>query len=227
MERKLALWIAIPFLIIAWVFIGVDLLAPGLIEGFIVGVLVAVLAVIGMTLLIVQAVIEIRSGMPSFLVLSSIAVVVIVTAVNLHKEIIVVGVVLVKAASMDSFEWGDGVRFAVAADGRFHPRIKIDGGMVDFVMDTGVPDIVLTSEDAQRIGIDLSSLAFDQEVNTENGTLKAAGVRLGQLQVGSIVIEDVPAKVLAGNASGNVLGMSFFDRLSEWEVRGDQLMIVQ
>lgn len=227
MERKLALWIAIPFLAIPWALIGIDLLAPGLIEGFLVSVLVAVLAVIGMILLIIQAVIEIRSGAPSFLALSSIAVVVIVTAVNLHKEIIVVSIVLLKTASMDSFERGEGMRFAAAADGRFHPRIVIDGGAVDFAVDTDEPDIVLTSEDAQRIGIDLSSLTFDQEVKIKDGKLKAAGVRLGRLQVGSIVIEDVPAKVLAGNASGNVLGMSFFDRLSEWEVRGDQLMIVQ
>jgi aspartyl protease family protein len=103
----------------------------------------------------------------------------------------------------------------------------IDGTVIDFVVDTGVADIVLTSEDARRMGIDPSTLAFDQEIKTAGGVEKAAAVRLGRLQVGSILIEDVPAKVAAGNAPGNVLGSAFFDRLSAWEIRNGTLMIVQ
>ncbi len=56
---------------------------------------------------------------------------------------------------------------------------------------------------------------------------RAAGVRVRRIEIGSITIGNVPAKVTSGNTSSNVLGMAFFDRLSEWEVRGDQLMIVQ
>ncbi len=168
-----------------------------------------------------------RSGESPLVALSSIAVIVIATGANFHKEIYVLGLGLLHYASMDTFERGEGVRFAVAEDDRFHPRLRIDGTSVDFVVDTNAADIVLRLDDARRIGVDPSLLSFNEEIKMASGAERAAVIRLDRLQIGSILMEDVPAKVTAGSASGNVLGMAFFDRLSEWEVRGDQLMIVQ
>jgi clan AA aspartic protease (TIGR02281 family) len=65
---------------------------------------------------------------------------------------------------------------------------------------------LLTSEDARRIGIDPSMLSFDKEIKTASGAERAAVIRLGRIQAGFILIDDVPAKITAGNTSGNVLG---------------------
>lgn len=227
MERKLALWLGLPFIALAGAFIVINLIAPGLIRGALFTVLILGLAISGITLTLIHAVVQMRSGESPLVALSSIAIIVIASGVSFHKQIYVMGLGLLHYASMDTFERGEGVRLGLGDDGRYHPRITIDGKMVDFVVDTAVADIVLTAEDARRIGVDPSTLRFDEEIKTAGGAQQAALIRLDRLQIGSILIEDVPAKVTAGNMSGNVLGMAFFDRLSEWEVRNDTLMIVQ
>ena len=227
MERKLALWLGLPFLALAALFVAVDLIAPGMIRRDLFMVLILGLVFMGLALIVARAVVQIRSGESPFVALSSIAVILVVTGINFHKEIYVISLGLLKSASMDSFERGEGMRFAPADDGRYHPRAVIDGNVVDFVVDTGIADIVLTAEAARHIGIDPSTLSFDQEIKMTSGVEKAAAVRLGRLQLGSILMEDVPAKVTAGNVPGNVLGSAFFDRLSEWAIRNGTLMIVQ
>ncbi len=227
MQRKLTLWAAVPYIVISGALIAVQVLAPGLIGDGVFFTLITALALIGVMLMVAHAIVQIRSGEPALMSFCPIAAMLLTMGLSFHKEIYVGSLQLLAAARMDSFDRGEGVRFARADDGRFHPRVDIGDTFVDFVVDTDVADIVLTLEDARRIGFDPSSLTFDQKVQMGRGVEKAASVRLYRLQVGSIVIDDVPAKVTVDGALANVLGMAFFDRLSEWQVRDNQLMIVQ
>ncbi|KQO69651.1 histidine kinase [Methylobacterium sp. Leaf87] len=112
------------------------------------------------------------------------------------------------------------------ADGDFHVRAEINGQSHGFQFDTGASAVVLTAETAAALGIRPTASEFAVRVSTANGTTVAAPVFLESLRVGTIVERRVPALVSRpGALRDNLLGMSFLDRLSGFEVRGDRLIL--
>ena len=101
----------------------------------------------------------------------------------------------------------------------------IAGQPVDFVLDTSVKDVVLTTDDAHRIGVDVAALAFDDEALIGNVRSAAANVELDDVRFGSVSITDLPAKVSANALGGNVLGMEFLDRFSRWRIENGVLIL--
>jgi aspartyl protease family protein len=83
----------------------------------------------------------------------------------------------------------------------------------------------MTADDAARIGIDVASLAFDDEALVGNVRSVAAIVELDDVTFGSFSIADLPAKVSANTLGGNVLGMAFLDRFSRWRIENGVLIL--
>lgn len=110
-------------------------------------------------------------------------------------------------------------------DGHFWVRGAINDEPVLFLVDTGASGIVLTSDAAERIGIDVSTLTFDQAARTANGTVRGAGTRVAKLEIGPIIRSDMPVSVTEGELDTNLLGMSFLRTLSGWRVEGDTLIM--
>jgi aspartyl protease family protein len=111
-------------------------------------------------------------------------------------------------------------------DGSFLVRGQANGRDLRLIFDTGASTVVLTAEDAARLGIRPSDLEYSVTVSTANGRTQAAPVIIGQLVVGDITARDVRGLVARPGALGvNLLGMSFLERLSSYEVRGDQLIL--
>ena len=80
--------------------------------------------------------------------------------------------------------------------------------------------------DAQRLGIDVGQLKYSVPVQTANGTTYAAHVRLRNLTLGPISLQDVEALVAKpGSLKENLLGMSFLSRLRSYEFTSDFLML--
>lgn len=96
-----------------------------------------------------------------------------------------------------------------APDGHYYPVAEVDGTRVKFMVDTGATNIVLTKEDARRIGIDLGSLVFDGVAETANGPVRSARVVLDSLKVGPFVDRGVTAWVNEGEMFGSLLGMDY------------------
>ncbi len=119
-----------------------------------------------------------------------------------------------------------GVRFTRGADGHFVIRAEVNGKRVMFLLDTGATDIVLTPHDAERVGFDPASLAYDRVVATANGLSTAAPIRLENLVVGPIALGPLPASVNRAEMSHSLLGMEFLNRLSAWRVEGDLLTLM-
>ncbi|SFG58971.1 retropepsin-like aspartic protease family protein [Methylobacterium gossipiicola] len=112
------------------------------------------------------------------------------------------------------------------ADGDFHVRAEVNGQPHGFQFDTGASSVVLTAETAAALGIRPAASEFGVRVSTANGTTLAAPVLLDSVRVGSIVERRVPALVSRpGALRDNLLGMTFLDRLSGFEVRGDRLIL--
>jgi aspartyl protease family protein len=112
-----------------------------------------------------------------------------------------------------------------ADDGHFHIDAEINGQPVRFLVDTGATSIVLSKEDAERVGLDPQSLRFTSMTQTANGTVYDAPVRLDEMRIGPLTARDVPAHVSGGDTFGSLLGMRFLDRLSGYEVQGDRLIL--
>jgi aspartyl protease family protein len=88
--------------------------------------------------------------------------------------------------------------------------------------------VVLTYEDAQRLGLSPRNLDFSARVSTANGISRVAPVTLDRVRVEDIVVRDVPAAVAeSGALAVNLLGMSFLGRLSRFELAGSELILTE
>ncbi len=113
-----------------------------------------------------------------------------------------------------------------SANGHFQVRATVNGVTVPFLVDTGASAIVLTHADAERIGIDTSRLDYLIPVYTANGSAMAARAVADRMIIGGIERERMPVLVAqAGKLDTSLLGMSFLDTLSGFEVRGDRLVL--
>ncbi len=105
-------------------------------------------------------------------------------------------------------------------------KTETNGISLSMLVDTGASTVVLKPADAQRLGIDVDRLRYTVPVQTANGTTYAASVRLRNLSVGKISLDDVDALVAKqGALKENLLGMSFLSRLRSYEFTSDYLTL--
>lgn len=118
------------------------------------------------------------------------------------------------------------VSFRGGAGGHFQVAAEVDGVEVVFLVDTGASDVVLTPEDARRLGFDPSRLTYSQIYQTANGLGRGAPVTLNRVTVGPISLRDVRASVNETPMDRSLLGMSFLNRIGGYQVRGDVLTLM-
>jgi aspartyl protease family protein len=102
---------------------------------------------------------------------------------------------------------------------------SVNGQPVTFVVDTGASDVVLSPADAQRLGIDPTTLRFDRAYETANGTGLGAQLTVASLTVGPITLNDMKVSVNQAPMRTSLLGMSFLRRLKSFEFHGRQLTL--
>lgn len=98
-----------------------------------------------------------------------------------------------------------------SADGHYYLTLQINEKPVDFVVDTGATQMVLSQQDADRVGLDPKGLAYVGTASTANGIVSTAYVYLDSVALGDIRDRQVPAVVNRGEMSGSLLGMSYLD----------------
>jgi clan AA aspartic protease (TIGR02281 family) len=225
MERRLALWVGVPFLGVAWTLAAVVALAPGFIYGRLVMALLLVMACAGILILLGRMFVRDRASGPLLDTLYPIAGILIAIGVAFHQEVGAIGRGILDHVMPSSAE-SDVMRIARAEDGQFHIRLMVQGNAVDFTVDLDRPFNVLTPDVPKQIGINPSSLIYNQRLELAPGSAEyAADVVLLRAQLGSATIENLPVKVFATNRWGNVLGKPFFDQLRSWRIDGDTLII--
>ncbi|MCH7958297.1 MAG: TIGR02281 family clan AA aspartic protease [Proteobacteria bacterium] len=112
-----------------------------------------------------------------------------------------------------------------SAGGHFVVEADVDGADIRFMVDTGATEVVLTPEDAARIGFDLRARNFTRQFNTAGGIIRAAPVTLRRLRIGQLVMRDVEAWVNEAPLFVSLLGMSFLKRLDGYEVKDGKLIL--
>lgn len=111
------------------------------------------------------------------------------------------------------------------SDGHFQATLIINDTPVDFVVDTGASEIVLTQQDAQRIGFNLDRLNFMNVALTANGTVATAPVRLADVQFGPHRDTNVRAMINGGDLFQSLLGMSYLRRFGSIELTPEAMII--
>lgn len=118
------------------------------------------------------------------------------------------------------------VTISRSSDGQFHARGDITGKQVRFMFDTGASTVVLTDRDAAALGFRPTDAEYSITVRTANGTTRAAPITLPNLRIGSITKTNVRAMISRpGALDESLLGMTFLEQLSSYEVRGDRLIL--
>lgn len=112
-------------------------------------------------------------------------------------------------------------------DGHFYLTVEVNGTPVDFVVDTGASDVVLSRADAARVGLDPDALAYTGRALTANGTVQTAPVRLDSLRLGPYEDTRVRASVNGGEMDGSLLGMSYLERFARIEISGGRLVLTR
>ena len=113
------------------------------------------------------------------------------------------------------------------ANGHFNVTAYVDGRPAPFLVDTGASMVYLNYETARDLGL-TGGLEYTGRARTANGIVKFAFVNLSRVQVGEIQLRDVRGAVsMPGARTTNLLGMSFLRKLSRFEMRGENLVLVQ
>lgn len=110
-------------------------------------------------------------------------------------------------------------------NGHFHIEAKVNGVAVNFMIDTGASDVVLSKQDAKRAGIDTDVLAYTRTYYTANGVTGGAIIKLNRLQIGNFTLDDFPVSVNQGEMDGSLLGMSALRELGGFRIDGDEMVI--
>ncbi|WP_245947505.1 retropepsin-like aspartic protease family protein [Jannaschia seohaensis] len=112
-------------------------------------------------------------------------------------------------------------------DGHYHVMLGVNGVEIEFIVDTGATDLVLTRQDAERIGMDMDDLVFAGEAMTANGSVSTASIRLDEVTLGQITDRNVRAVVNGGEMRQSLLGMSYLSEFGRIEIENDQLRLIR
>lgn len=112
------------------------------------------------------------------------------------------------------------------ADGSFTLNGRVNERDSRFIFDTGASTVVLTAESAEAAGFHPDTLSYTVPVATANGRTLAAPITIDTLAIGPIQEKRIRALVARpGVLRENLLGMTFLERLTSYEVRGNRLIL--
>ncbi len=109
--------------------------------------------------------------------------------------------------------------------GHFYIEAQVNGVPVKFMVDTGASDVVLSPNDAARLGFKKSDLVFGRSYQTANGPVRGAAVVLDRIEVGPVSVAGMPASVNEADMDNSLLGMSFLKQFKSFRVGGNVLVL--
>lgn len=106
-----------------------------------------------------------------------------------------------------------------ARDGHYYLTLDISGQPIEFMVDTGATSVVLSRDDARKLGIEPDQLVYLGTAQTANGVVRTARVNLNDVRLGDFNDQNLPAYVNDGDMGGSLLGM---DYLVQFRIELDQ-----
>jgi len=112
-------------------------------------------------------------------------------------------------------------------DGHYYLVLDINGTPVRFVVDTGATEIVLSQQDAARVGLRPSELAYLGRAQTANGLVTTATVRLDEIALEGIIDRNFPVEVNGGEMRGSLLGMRYLNQFETVAISDGRLVLTR
>lgn len=120
---------------------------------------------------------------------------------------------------------GNTVEVPRSYDGHYYLPLLVNGEPITFLVDTGASQIVLSAQDARRVGIDPDQLNYVGRAATANGEVRTAPVRLDSLALGPITDTNVSAWINEGELDKSLLGMDYLHRFSNIQLTDGRLIL--
>ncbi len=120
---------------------------------------------------------------------------------------------------------GDELIVQRSRDGHFWLRARFNGVPLLMMVDTGASNVVLSPDDAQKIGLSSNQLSFTGRADTANGSVSFARATVTSVGIGDQTYFDVPVTVNGADMQGSLLGLALLDRFASVEFRGDTLIL--
>lgn len=108
-----------------------------------------------------------------------------------------------------------------ARDGLFYVKAQVNGVPVRFVLDTGATLVVLTREDAKRIGIVRKAEGGLDSMETASGVSSIERVTIDQIRVAGHSVDDVDAAVAERGLKTSLLGQNLLSQLGPITLSAD------
>ncbi|MDX3929939.1 MAG: TIGR02281 family clan AA aspartic protease [Shinella sp.] len=132
------------------------------------------------------------------------------------------------AVSAARYTGNRGAVLEADAGGHFSGTFTINGRKETGLVDTGASMVAINVSTAERLGIARKDLSFRYAVDTANGKVSAAYVKLDSVEIGPVRVRNVGAMVLEDRAlSGTLIGMSFLKGLSSYQVEGSRMRLIR
>ncbi|MDE4134128.1 TIGR02281 family clan AA aspartic protease [Phaeobacter sp. QD34_3] len=119
------------------------------------------------------------------------------------------------------------VEVPLARDGHYYLTLSVNGAPVNFLVDTGASQVVLSRKDAERAGIDTESLAYLGRAQTANGEVRTASTWVEEMSLGGITDKGVRVWVNSGDMEKSLLGMGYLQRWSRIEIQNRALVLTR
>src|SRR4029453_14666331 len=112
-----------------------------------------------------------------------------------------------------------------AANGHFYTHAKInDRELIHFIVDTGATVVVLTVDDARRLGIPVNPAEFTIVGEGASGPVMGKDITLDSVEIDGKRVEHVHAAILEGS-NLSLLGQAYLSRMGEVEMSGDYMVL--
>lgn len=121
---------------------------------------------------------------------------------------------------------GGSIELPRAPDGHYYLTLDIGGKPIEFLVDTGASNVVLTQSDAQTLGFDPAALAYLGSANTANGVVRTARVTLQDVSLGPVHDASLAAYINDSPMDGSLLGMDYLRRF-HIEIAGDKMVLTR
>ncbi|WP_319530572.1 TIGR02281 family clan AA aspartic protease [uncultured Cohaesibacter sp.] len=112
------------------------------------------------------------------------------------------------------------------AGGHYVAKAHINDRPIRVMIDTGATVVILTYEDAKKLGLRPLKSDFTVPVNTVNGRLYNAEAQLHSVRIGEAEERSIRALIAPEGALGiSLMGMSFLKKLKSFRISNGELIL--
>jgi aspartyl protease family protein len=109
-------------------------------------------------------------------------------------------------------------------NGHFYTEVIVSGEPVLMLVDTGASTVALTTEDAERIGVEFSRDEFEPIGTGASGAVRGARIILSSVEIDGKEVAAVDGAVVEG-LEISLLGQSYLSKLESVSMSGDTMIL--